>query len=381
MRPLTNPSAALPSAIMALAVAASVTLGASAVGAQSQKLPERLSDADFWKLVSETSEPGGYFRIADNFTSNEMEVGEVSGMLRSRGIAGGAYIGVGPEQNFSYIAAIRPSVAFIVDIRRQAVVQHLYFKALFELAGDRSEFISLLFSRQRPVGIDSTTSIQEIWSAFMPVQIDTAMSTRTTKRVFDHLLKTHKFAMTQEETSMMQWVIDAFTRFGPAITTTAGQGGRGGNRGNFMTLTGYSTDSSGKVQSFLSTEDNYRFVKSMHERNMIIPVSGDFAGPKALRSIGAWLTKHGTTVTAYYLSNVEQYLFQDGKQGAFYANVATLPTTANSIFIRPYSLRGRGFVSDASSQPRPLCPIRSYLRVFDAGRVLSNVDAVSCVQQ
>ena len=40
-------------------------------------LPTRLSDAEFWKLVSDISEPGGYFRITDNFTSNEREVGRV----------------------------------------------------------------------------------------------------------------------------------------------------------------------------------------------------------------------------------------------------------------------------------------------------------------
>ena len=116
---------------------------------------------------------------------------------------------------------------------------------------------------------------------------------------------------------------------------------------------------------------------------MIIPVSGDFAGPKALRSIGTWLTKQGANVSTFYLSNVEQYLFQDQKQAAFYANVGTLPLTASSVFIRPYSLRGRsygGTGNGTGAEPRPLCPIRTYLRTYESGRVLSNADAVSCVQ-
>ena len=118
---------------------------------------------------------------------------------------------------------------------------------------------------------------------------------------------------------------------------------------------------------------------------MIIPVSGDFAGPKALRGIGAWLTKQGTNVSTFYLSNVEQYLFQDQKQAAFYANVGALPLTATSVFIRPYSLRGRSYggavaANGAGAEPRPLCPIRTYLRTFESGRVVSNADAVSCVQ-
>ena len=49
-------------------------------------LPDRLRDAEFWSLVSNISEPGGSFRISDNFTSNELEVGRVFTMLRQRGV-------------------------------------------------------------------------------------------------------------------------------------------------------------------------------------------------------------------------------------------------------------------------------------------------------
>ena len=141
-------------------------------------LPDRLSDAEFWSLVSNISEPGGSFRISDNFTSNELEVGQLFTMLRERGVAGGVYLGVGPEQNLSYIAAIRPAMAFIVDIRRQAVMQHLMFKAVFELAKDRADFISLLFSRARPADLDTTTPIQRIWTAYAPLAADPAMASR-----------------------------------------------------------------------------------------------------------------------------------------------------------------------------------------------------------
>ena len=123
-------------------------------------LPDRLSDSAFWKLEQDISEPGGYFRIEDNYTSNEMEIGELFTMLRTASVSGDVYMGVGPEQNFTYIAAIRPKMAFVVDIRRQAVMQHLMFKAVFEMARDRADFISLLLSKPRPPGLDSATSIQ-----------------------------------------------------------------------------------------------------------------------------------------------------------------------------------------------------------------------------
>ena len=99
------------------------------------------------------------------------------------------YLGVGPEQNFTYIAAIRPQMAFVIDIRRQAVMQHLMFKAMFELAPDRADFISILFGKPRPPGIDSTTPIQRIWEAFMRVPSDSALSSRNYARVVDRLTK------------------------------------------------------------------------------------------------------------------------------------------------------------------------------------------------
>ena len=152
--------------VFALAAVVAPATAAHAQAAPARALPDRLSDADFWKLVTDISEPGGYFRIEDNYTSNEMEVGQVETMLRDAHISGGVYMGVGPEQNFSYIAAIRPKMAFICDIRRQAVMQHLMFKAVFEQAHDRAEFISLLFAKPRPAGLDSTTSIQASWDAY-----------------------------------------------------------------------------------------------------------------------------------------------------------------------------------------------------------------------
>ena len=168
----------------------------------------------------------------------------------------------------------------------------------------------------------------------------------------------------------MKSVCDAFQTFGPSITTRGGAGG-GGNSLTFADLTGWSLDNAGVPQSFLSTEDNYRFVKSLQEKNLVVPASGDFGGPKTIRAIGAWVREHKGTVSAFYLSNVEQYLFQDGKQKAFFDNVATLPVTDTSVFIRPYSLRSRG---------NPLCKIGAFLTAFNANRVFSNNDALACAQ-
>ena len=335
-------------------------------------LPGRLSDAEFWMLRQELSEPGGYFRIVDNYTSNEGDIGFIVTALQRAGIQGGVYVGVGPEQNLTYIAATRPRMAFVVDIRRQAAMQHLMFKALFELAADRAEFISLLFAKPRPAHLDEHSNIQHIWQAFALVSADPEGAARIEKRIAHLLTVTRGLALTPEESAEIAAVYQAFVGFGPAISTRGSGGfGGGGNNYSFADLTGWAVDESGQVQSFLSTDENYRTVKSLHERNLIVPLTGDFGGPKALRALGAYLKRHGGVVSAFYVSNVEQYLFQDGKAAAFYENVSELPIDAASVFIRPYSLR-------RSMSPRPLCPISSFIEAAQAGQVRWNIDSLAC---
>src|SRR5712671_526457 len=68
-------------------------------------LPGKLSDKEFWRLVGDFSESGGFFR-SDNFLSNEGGYQRVIPTLRKTIESGGVYVGVGPEQNFTYIAGI-----------------------------------------------------------------------------------------------------------------------------------------------------------------------------------------------------------------------------------------------------------------------------------
>jgi hypothetical protein len=338
-------------------------------------LPARLTDAEYWKLATDISEPGGFFRITDNYTSNENEVGRLFTMLRDRGVQGGVYLGVGPEQNFSYIAAIRPAMAFIVDIRRQAAMQHLMFKAMFELSANRAEFLSILFSRATPTGVDPKADIQRIWEAFFAVPYDADLAAKNRQRVVDRLTRTHRFTLTADELVQLDNVISAFVMYGPGITTRGSAAGRGGgNNVTFADLTGWSTDASGKPQSFLSSDAHYQTIKALHDKNLIVPVSGDFGGPKAIRAIGEYLRARKATLTAFYVSNVEQYLFQDNKHQVFYDNVAALPLTEGSVFIRPYALRR------AWSPDQALCAIQPFLRSASSGRVYTNNDALACIR-
>src|SRR5215831_9951589 len=128
-------------------------------------LPARYSDAEFWRMVTDFSEPGGAFAY-ENFVSNEVSYQDILPELTRIVKPGGAYLGVAPEQNFTYIAATRPKIAFILDIRRQNMLELLMYKALFEMSADRVEFVSRLFSRPKPTGLTPNASAEDIFKTF-----------------------------------------------------------------------------------------------------------------------------------------------------------------------------------------------------------------------
>src|SRR5207249_1982063 len=113
-------------------------------------LPPQLSDAQYWKMISDFSEADGYFQYTV-ITSNETAYQFVLPELTKSIAPGGVYLGVGPEQNFTYVAALRPKIAFLIDIRRDMMLEHLLYKVIFEMSADRSDFTGNLFSRKRPV--------------------------------------------------------------------------------------------------------------------------------------------------------------------------------------------------------------------------------------
>jgi hypothetical protein len=198
------------------------------------------------------------------------------------------------------------------------------------------------------------------------------MGARNYAAIVERLTKRHGFVFTADESEKLKAVYDAFFYFGPAIATRGYGAGRGGD---FAALTGFAYDNAGQPRSFLSSEENYRYVKMLHERNLIVPVTGDFAGPKAIRAIGAYLTHRHGIVRAFYLSNVEQYLFGDQRDNLFYMNASALPVDKNSVFIRPYSMR-RGF----GGHVQPICPMAPFLAAAKDGRIVGNDAALACVQ-
>jgi len=336
--------------LMVWMAAAPVTM-AQATAKQPEKT-DGLTAAEFSRLSRELSEEGGYFR-SDNFTSNETPYLHVVDKLKQLGATGGAYLGVGPEQNYTYIAKIRPRIAFLLDIRRQAIIQHLMYKAVFHLSPTRAQFLSRLTSRPMPKDkpFAADAPINDLVAYFSQASADEKEYAANLAIIRKMIQEDFQFPLSETDQKSLELVYGSFRDSGLNISYQMGQtGGFGG--GFFPTLKDLilQTDLNGKLGNFLASTDDYDFVRNLHRKNLIIPVVGDFAGKKALAAVGEYLRKNGYTVTAFYLSNVEQYLFQNEVFAGFAANVKKLPITDKSLFIR--SASGRGPCSTTSARRR-----------------------------
>src|SRR5436190_22836536 len=252
-------------------------------------LPAQLADRDFWKMSTEWSEPNGFFR-SDNLTSNELLFQHVLSDLVRRTRPGEVYLGVGPEQNYTYIAAVKPSMAVIFDIRRGNLQLQLMYKALFELAADRAGFVSMLFGRPRPPGLGSKSTVVDVFSAVARSPKSEALYTETLKAILNRLTKTHGLPLPAEDLDGIEYVYHAFYWSGFAVRASP-------TYEDLMT----ETDETGAFKSYLASEERFAVVKNLESKNLVIPVVGDFGGRKAIRAVGAYLKAHGATVSTFYL--------------------------------------------------------------------------------
>ena len=313
-----------------------VTIALAAWGppgrAHGTSLPTRLSDADFWSIIETMSEPDGRFS-SDNLVSNEDTFQFVIPELLKTVKPGGVYVGVGPDQNFTYIAALKPGIVFIPDVRRGNLHMHLMYKALMEESADRAAFLSRLFSRERPAGLAESATPLQMFEAYAAAAASREIFDRTLREISERLRKIHGFKVSDADMLGISYILGFFYGSGPFLSYTSGPA-RPGSRYPAYAELQLAQDRAGVTRAYLSSEEHYRTVRGLQQRNLIVPVVGNFAGPKALRAIGAWARDRGAVVTTFYTSNVEQYLFQDGIWGTFAENIASMPLDASSTLIR-----------------------------------------------
>jgi hypothetical protein len=296
--------------------------------------------AEFARLFRELSEPDRYF-FSDNFVSNETSYLQVAPLLDARGRKGGGYVGVGPEQNFSYIALLAPELAFVVDIRRQNALQHLLFKALFDEATSRAHFLALLLGRPLDATPDAgrDPSIAELLAEVGRKKPDRAAFDRTLGRAIARISGAYGVPLSNQDRQTIERTHRAF--FDDQLELRFELHEQNGRKYPALGELLATRDPAGAARGFLASEATFRVVQTLHRKHRIIPVVGDFAGEHALRAVGEQLRQRDLPLNAFYVSNVEQYLLEPQKWRAYVANVDALPSDDQSVFIRCYLDQGR----------------------------------------
>jgi hypothetical protein len=359
-----------------------ILLGATLLQPRAQvvgePLPKQLSDRAFWQMIVDFSEEGGVFP-SDNFVSNELTYQEIIPELKKRSSPDGVYVGVGPDQNFTYITALQPRLAFIIDVRRQNLVQHLLYKAIVEMSADRAEFLAHLFSRPRPPGVDRAATPEALFDLYREVDPDEALFRSNLQEIEYRLIERHGFALTLADRGSLQYIYRAFFSEGPDLRYSFPRQRAGRWFPTYAELM-TATDAAGAHHSYLATEEDFRILRDFETRNLLVPIVGDFGGDKAIRAVGKYLGARGATVNYFYTSNVEQYLFQTDAWRHYYSSVATLPLNENSTFIRAYFNTGYiyppGIVSPDLHSVQLLDPIVGCLNAFGGGDMRSYIDLV-----
>ena len=324
------------SAVSVIVVLSLLLIG-SAAAPQTASLPTELTDSEFWRVFTDFSEPGGQYPY-ENFVTNEETIQDVMPVLTKVTKPEGVYLGVGPEQNFTYIAGVKPRMAFVFDIRRQNAIEHLMYKALFEMSPTRGDFVSHLFSIKSQEKVPATARAQGLFLAFDGLKGDRAYYTQNLAAIKNNLAK-HKFALSADDLKRVEYIYDVFFRGGPDIDYKfASEWPAGMAPAPTYVQAMTDTDADKKPWSFVATEENYQFIRRMQLKNLIIPIVGDFAGPKAIRAVADYVKGHNAIISAFYVSNVEVYLGEPRgtreRLQSFYQNAAVLPVDSSSLFIR-----------------------------------------------
>src|SRR5436309_543768 len=332
---------------------------------------DRISDQELPRLIQRLSEEPGFFN-SDNLITNESSYLQVLGRLRDLRVRDGVYLGLGPEQNFTYITKTRPSLAIILDIRRQNLLFHWLFKSLFEISRSRSEYISCLFCKPLPskMTLSKKSNVEELLTFFERIPPDQNLFQRNLTQIESHIRRQHRFPLSSSDMKVIRDIYQEF--FDNQFEIRFRSYGRPMYHfyPSFKEIS-LEKDLEGNWGNYLNSEEDFLFLKRLQTRNLILPIVGDFAGPKALRAIGDYLREIGETVSVFYVSNVEFYLLQNGVFSQYGENVKRLPTTEKSLFIRayfrfPHPERLPGYISATLLQR-----ISNFVQIFDAKQYLS----------
>jgi hypothetical protein len=324
--------------VRGLAAAALLLVGPAAATHDALVIPgvatAPRSDTTFAAVVARLSEPGGYFD-SDNLVSNEASYLHVLGRLRAIGVRGGAYIGVGPDQNFSYLVHVKPRIALMIDIRRDNLLMHLLYKSIFSIAPTRADFVSLLFGRTMARDLRSENAkLEDVLDWVTEAPVDSAAITTIRARVLESV-RGFGVPLDARDIATIERFHGEFIVHGPELRySSIGRPPRASYPSYRMLA--LERDLEGRQSSYLASEESYRWLRDFQLRGLVVPVVGNLAGEKALSEITRFMRERGDSLSVFYASNVEQYLMRDGLFARWAENLLRLPRNDRSVVIRSY---------------------------------------------
>jgi hypothetical protein len=339
-----------------LALAASLLVAACA---RAPKPAPRLRD-----LVAALSEEGGYFDT-DNLISNETSYAQIVEKLQP---TGGVYVGVGPEQNFHYIGRLRPSWAFIVDVRRDNMLHHLLLNAVVSASPTPYDYLCRLFARRCGAAPPPDGSFEDVLAAFEAAEPDEETFRGNLAETFEHVESKLGFELTKEDRDVIEFISRSF--FDEQLDLRFRSYGRPPMpyHPTYGRLLRAET-SDGRPAHFLARPEDYAHVRGLATAGRLVPVVGDFAGEHALRAVGEFAEARGETVSAFYVSNVEFYLMRSDVFDRYVDNVRALPVNEDSLIIRAYFSYGYPHPATLSGHRSALVRQRvpRFLALYDEG--------------
>jgi hypothetical protein len=323
-----------PSSIARSRLSRWLRVGSVVLVATLSAVAAEVSAPRFAEMVERLSEPGGDFG-GDNLISNEQSYLHVMPALAAGKVSGGAYVGVGPDQNFSYMAQIKPEVAYLIDIRRDNLLLLLLFKALFAEAPTRVEYLCLLTGRPAPKDAASWSKagIDKIIAYVDQAKPGDAAEQEKTQRRIEAVIRRFGVPLTNLDIVTIAKCRREFVAEGLSLVFQARGQPRRSYYPTLRTLL-RENDRAGHQLSFLASEPAFQFVRDLQARDRVIPVVGDVSAAKAMRAIAADIAARNLRVSGFYISNVEYYLYQDNSFGRYAENLKAFPVDARSMIIR-----------------------------------------------
>jgi hypothetical protein len=352
-----------------LSILLALGLGLAFIPACQRSLEQR-PVPELAELIETLSGPAGFFDT-HNIISNETSYLQVVDQLEAMG---GAYIGVGPEQNFTYIAKVRPEWAFIVDVRRENMLQHLMMNAILHKAATPFEYLCWLFSRRigehggPGVSGELGGDLEGLIEAVESMPPDEEVFARNWKAIRSHIQDELHVRLSEGDEEHIQFVYR--TLFDEQLDIRFRTFGRPSlaYHPDYRSLL-LLRSPSGARSHFLASSEDYQFVRELAMSGRLVPVVGDFAGEHALPAVGDFLRERGQTVSLFYVSNVEFYLLRSGGFNQYVENVRSLPLRGDSLFIRVYFDYGHphpaGLPGHRSTTILQRVP--RFLKLYDAG--------------